>query len=173
MSIFERSADVGASEEVRTRVNQRSLHRLATVRSLQRMSRCTVARRMNVDVAEIRRQEEETSDLSLGVLYQWQKILDVPIAELLVDSDGSLSQPLRQRAQLIRLMKTALSLLEKADSRSERRMAQILVDQLIAVMPELESISAWNVVGTRRTLDELGVAAVRTFPEHLLVERRA
>ena len=35
------------------------LHRLATVRRSQGVSRRTLARRMNVDVAEIRRQEKK------------------------------------------------------------------------------------------------------------------
>ena len=111
---------------------------------------------MNVDVAEIRRQEEETSDLPLSVLYQWQKVLDVPIAELLVESEDSLSQPLLQRAQLVRLMKTALALLEQADNEATRAMAQTLVDQLVEVMPELQGISAWHAVGRRRTPGRVG-----------------
>jgi len=159
--------------KLRVSLNRRALHRLATVRRVQGISRPTLARHMNVDVAEIRRQEAETSDLPLSVLYEWRKILDVPISELLVDSDGSLSQPLQQRAQLIRLMKTALSLLEQANTAPERLMAQNIVDQLTEIMPELEGVSAWNVVGIRRTLDEVGAAALRMVPEDLLHQRRA
>ena len=84
------------------------------------------------------------------MLYEWQKALDVPIAELLVESEDSLSQPLVQRAQLVRLMKTALAILEQADNEATRRMAQTLVDQLVEVMPELQGISAWHAVGKRR-----------------------
>jgi hypothetical protein len=58
-------------------------------------------------------------------------------------------------------MKTALSLLREANSKATRVMAQALVDQLIEVMPELQGVSAWNIVGTRRSLDELGVTALR------------
>jgi len=104
------------------------------------------------------------------VLYKWQKVLDVPIAELLVESEYSLSQPLMQRAQLVRLMKTALALLEKARSKATRAMAQTLVDQLIEVMPELQGISAWKSVGKRRTLDDLGVTASRTLSEDVFLE---
>jgi hypothetical protein len=116
---------------------------------------------MNVDVEEIRCQEEETNDLPLSALCAWQKVLDVPMAELLVESKDALSQSLAQRAQLVRLMKTALSLLREANSKATRVMAQALVDQLIEVMPELQGVSAWNIVGTRRSLDELGVTALR------------
>ena len=170
MSIVEYSANTGGSREVRVSVNHRVLHRLATVRRLQGLSRRTVARRMNVEVEEIRRQEQETNDLPLSVLYEWQKALDVPMAELLVDSGESLSQPLMQRAQLVRLMKTALAILEQADNENTRGMAQSLVDQLVEVMPELQGIGAWHAVGTRRRLNELGVAAMRTISEEAFID---
>jgi len=124
---------------------------------------------MNVSMAEIRRQEKEDNDLPLSVLYEWHKILEVPMAELLVESDGRLSQPLKQRAELVRLMKTALAILEQAEKDSERRMAQSLVDQLIEVMPQLQGVSAWNAVGARRSLDECGVAALRTLSEDVFL----
>ena len=146
----------------------RSLHRLAAVRRLQHMSRRALARRMHVEPAEIRRQEE-ADDLPLHVLYEWQKALDVPVAELLVEPQDALSQPLLQRAQLVRLMKTALSLLEQANNEAGRVMAQALVDQLIEVMPDLRGLSAWNAVGTRRTLNDLGVAALRTLSEDVFL----
>jgi hypothetical protein len=66
-------------------------------------------------------------------------------------------------------MKTALALLEKADSKATRAMAQTLVDQLIEVMPELQGISAWKAVGKRRSLDELGAAAWRTLSEDVFL----
>jgi len=145
------------------------MHRLATVRRLQGVSRRTLALRMRVSVAEIRRQENETNDLPLSVLYEWHKILEVPMVELLVESDDSLSQPLIQRAQLVRLMKTASAILEQAEKEPERCLAQTLVDRLIEVMPELQGVSAWNAVGTRRSLNELGVAALRTLSEDVFL----
>jgi len=171
MSIVEHSGGIRAFGEDRVRVNQRALHRLAAVRRLQSISRSMLARHMNVDVAEIRRQEE-ANDLPLNVLYEWQKVLDVPIAELLVEPQDSISQPFMQRAQLVRLMKTALTLLELAGQRSERLMAQTLVDHLIGVMPELQGVSAWNAVGTRRTLGEFGVTALRTVSVRVCLKRR-
>jgi len=170
MSIVEYSVGADASVESIVSANHRALHRLGTVRRLQGVSRRTVARLLNVEVAEIRRQEEETSDLSLRVLYQWQKVLDVPVAELLVESEDSLSQPLMQRAKLVRLMKTALALVEQADDEATLAMAQTLVDQLIEVMPELQGISAWNVAGRRRGLNELGIAAARTMAEDIFID---
>ncbi len=169
MSIVEDSTGSNATGEVPVPANHHVLHRLAAVRRLQGISRRTLARRLNVEVVEIRRQEE-TNDLPLSVFYEWQKALDVPIAELLVESGDSLSQPLMQRAQLVRLMKTALALLEQADNEATRRMAQSLVDQLVEVMPELQGISAWHAVGKRRRLDELGIAATRTLSDDVFIE---
>jgi transcriptional regulator with XRE-family HTH domain len=170
MSIVEYTASTSVSGGMTVPTRRRTLHRLATVRRLQGISRRTVARRMNLDVSEIRRQEDESSDLPLSVLYEWQKALDVPVAELLVESKDSLSEPLLQRAQLVRLMKTALALVEQADSDGTRAMAQSLVDQLIEVMPELQGISAWHAVGKRRRLDELGIAAIRTLSDDVFID---
>jgi transcriptional regulator with XRE-family HTH domain len=170
MSIVD-NVDTRVSTEDRYPAPRRLLHRLATVRRLEGISRRALAQRMKVDVTRIRRQEE-ASDLPLSVLYQWHKVLDVPIAELLVESEYSLSQPLVRRAQLVRLMKTAMALLEEADSKPTRTMAQTLVDQLLEIMPALQGIVGWNATGTFRTLDDLGVAALRTLsmeacPNHL------
>ncbi len=170
MSIVEYSAGSNAGGDACLPANHRTLHRLAKVRRLQGISRRTLAKHMNVDVAEIRRQEEETSDLLLSVLYEWQKVLDVPIAELLVETEDALSQPLLRRAQLVRLMKTALALVEQADNDGTRRMCQMLVDELIRVMPDLQGISAWHAVGKRRRTDELGIAATRTLSDDVFTD---
>jgi len=163
MSNVEDSVDTDDSVKENFPTQRPVLHRLATVRRLQGISRRMLARRLNVDVSEIRRQERETSDLPLGVLYEWQKVLNVPLVELLVEPGDSLSQPLMQRAQMVRLMKTALALVGKARSKALHAMAQTLVDQLIEIMPELRGINAWHAVGERRALHELGMAAKRTL----------
>ena len=146
------------------------LHRLAAVRQLQGISRRAIARRLNVDIAEIRRQENEFSDLPLSKLYQWQKALEVPVGELLVESDDSLSEPLMKRAQLVRLMKTALAILEQAEQEPVHLMAQTLIDQLTEMMPELRGVSPWHAVGKRRRLDELGMAAERGLSDEVFLD---
>ena len=102
--------------------------------------------------------------MMLSALYAWQEVLDAPIAELLVESEEPLSAPVLRRAQMVRLMKTAGAILERAQQPSIRRMAQMLVDQLCEVMPELKGVSPWHAVGRRRTQDELGQAAYRRIP---------
>ena len=169
MSIVEYSAGTDVFRDSFLPENHRALHRLGVVRRSQGISLATVARRLKVSLAEIRRQEEG-NDLPLRVLYEWQKILDVPVAELLVEAEDSLSQSLMLRAQLVRLMKTALALVEHAYNKSTLRMAQALVDQLVEIMPELQGIAAWNAIGKHRRLDELGVAATRTMSKDIFIE---
>jgi len=142
----------------------RPLHRLAEVRRRQGITRRTLARRLNTDVATVKLLEQPTSDLLLSTLYAWQEVLDAPVAELLVESEEPLSAPVLKRAQMVRLMKTAGAILERASQPSIRRMAQMLVDQLCEVMPELKGVSPWHAVGRRRTQDELGQAAYRRIP---------
>ena len=69
---------------------------------------------------------------------------------------------------MVKLMKTAVALLEKADNPQSRRLAQMLFDQLVEIMPELKDIGPWHSVGQRRTLDEYGRAVERVMPDDLL-----
>jgi transcriptional regulator with XRE-family HTH domain len=142
---------------------KRPLHRLAEVRRLQGVTRRTVARRLNTDISTVKQQEQSASDLPLSVLYQWQAALEVPISELLVESEEALSAPVMKRAQLVRLMKTAAAILERSQQPAIRRMAQMLAEQLVEIMPELQTVSPWHAVGRRRTQDELGQAAQRSL----------
>ena len=91
-------------------VVERPLQRLAVVRQLQGISRRTVARRLNIDVEQVRQLEHETVDIPLSALYAWQKALEVPLAELLFESGDSLASPVLERSQLVRLMKTGSGL---------------------------------------------------------------
>jgi transcriptional regulator with XRE-family HTH domain len=139
----------------------RPLHRLGAVRRLQKLSRRSIARRLNVDVSMVKQQEEETSDLQLSTLYKWQQALEVPVAELLVDDEALLSPSVMKRARMVRLMKTVLSILERSNQPAIRRMAENLKSQLVELMPELKGVTAWNAVGQRRRLNEYGRAAER------------
>jgi transcriptional regulator with XRE-family HTH domain len=138
------------------------LHRIASVRRRQGVALRTVARVLNIEIEEAARQEQEDSDLPLSVLQQWQAVLDVPISELLVESDESLSAPVMERARLVRVMKTAATILEKADSSRIRKLSQTLMEQLVEIMPELEGIGPWHeYAGPRRRRDECGRIAER------------
>jgi transcriptional regulator with XRE-family HTH domain len=143
----------------------RRLHRIRTVRRQQGISLRTAARHLGSNIREIRSQENESNDLRLSELYRWQEALDVPLEELLVESESPLSRPVLERAKLIRVMKTAAAILELAPSTQVARLAARLVDQLVELMPELKEVSPWHSVGQRRGSDEFGQVAQRRIPE--------
>lgn len=161
---------LGNPDGLKFPAGKRPLHRVGTVRRLQGITRRTVARHLNVEVAQVKLQEQETADMSLSQLYEWQKALDVPIAELLVEAGDPLSPPVLKRAQLVRIMKTALAIIEEAKQTRIRRMAQTMVEQLVEIMPELEGISPWHAVGKRRRRDDYGVAAERRLSEDVFLD---
>lgn len=132
------------------------LHRIQEVRRLQGMSLRTAARQLNTDIRSIRAQEQASTDLKLSDLYRWQQALEVPVGELLVEDDDPLSRPVRERAAMVKVMKTARTLVETAPSGGVRTMAENLVEQLLSLMPELAEVSPWHTVGQRRGLDEMG-----------------
>ncbi len=78
------------------------LHRIRTVRLQQGASLRSVARNSGVDIRQLRLQEQESTDVRLSDLHKWQKALDVPLAELLVEPDANLSQPVMDRARMVR-----------------------------------------------------------------------
>ena len=143
----------------------RRLHRIRTVRRQQGISLRTAARHLGSNIREIRSQENESNDLRLSDLYRWQEALDVPLEELLVESERPLSRPVLERAKLVRVMKTAAAILELVPSTQVARLATRLVDQLVELMPELKGVAPWHSVGQRRGSDEFGQVAQRRIPE--------
>jgi transcriptional regulator with XRE-family HTH domain len=143
---------VSVSPKTRTPV----LHRIRDVREQQGISLRTAARNLGLEMRTVRAQEEGTADLHLSDLYRWQEALEVPISELLVEDHEPLSRPVMERAHMLRVMKTAKSILEKGTSPVVQRLATMLVEQLSAIMPELTEVTPWNSVGHRRSSDELG-----------------
>ena len=107
-------------------------------------------------MSTVRAQEDETQDLRISDLMRWQKVLGVPLQDLLVDSETPLSRPVMERARMVRLMKTAAALKDNVEDESSQRMVTMLIQQLVEIMPELEEVSAWHSVGQRRSLDEYG-----------------
>ena len=111
---------------------------------------------LRTSVRELEVEEDETSDLRLSRVYWWQSVLEVPVSELLVDSNSPLSAPVLERARLVRIMKTVAAIAEKAESSSIKRLAQTLASQLVEMMPELEGVSPWHNVGQRRHAGRAG-----------------
>lgn len=146
----------------------RPLHRIREVRLEQGVSLRTAARRLGTDIRTVRAQEHPQSDLTLSQFFAWQAVLEVPIEDLLAEPGIPLSRPVMERARMIRLMKTVMSIQEMADSDAVSRFAQTLVEQLVEVMPELSEVSSWHNVGQRRSLSELGRVAECPIPDSFL-----
>jgi len=137
---------------------QKRLHRLADVRQQQGVTLRNVARRLGVEISVVRRQEQETCDLRISDLLGWQEVLEVPIAELLVEAEGQLSGPVLERSRMVKLMKTAAAIREQTDGTATHRLANMLIGQILEIMPELQDVSPWHHAAQRRTLDDVGRA---------------
>jgi len=146
------------------------LHRIGEVRMQQGSSLRSVSRKMNLTVQEVREQENSTTDLRITDLLKWQEVLEVPLTDLLIDSEGPLSEPVCERARMLRIMKTAKAIQEGAHNRSIIRLANMLIDQLVEIMPELSDVSAWHTVGQRRTQDEVGRIVERSIPDNFFTD---
>jgi transcriptional regulator with XRE-family HTH domain len=142
------SADLGAPAAL--------YHRLAEVRREQGVSMRSMSRRLGVDPQQLRQQESPDFDLRLSELHRWQAALEVPLVDLLVEPQDDFACPVQQRAQLLKIMKTALAISELATQPRVSRLAQMLREQLVTLMPELEQVSAWPNYGGRRPADEMG-----------------
>ena len=138
----------------------RKLHRLAEVRQQQGVTERTMARRLGMDLKSYRKLEDPTCDLTLSQVMALQAALDVPIADLLEDHH-TLSRPTQERAKLLKVMKTAVALREAKITPRADRMAQMLCEQLVDLMPELAEVSGWPQFGARR-----GVSAIGTALQH-------
>lgn len=145
--------DSAHGEEVRS---HSPTNRIRHVREQQGVSLRTAARRMKMDIRSVREQENEFSDLRISQLQHWQEILEVPLIDLLDEPGGPLSRPVMQRAKLLRIMKTAVSVAENTSEEPVQRFAQMLREQLIDLMPELKDVPGWHSIGQRRGLDEMG-----------------
>jgi len=99
---------------------------------------------------------------------RWQQVLEVPVAELLVEGEGQLSGPVLERSRMVKLMKTVAAIRERSRDQGIVRMVEMLVDQILEIMPELADVTPWHSVGQRRTGEDLGRAARMVVSEELL-----
>jgi hypothetical protein len=151
--------------QVQVSSEQKPLHRIAVVRRRQGISVRSAARRLRISIDQVRLQEDPANDMLLSELLRWQQALDVPLPDLLLESDGPLSEPIKTRARLLRIMKTVRAIKETATSSSIQRFTTMLEHQLVELMPELKDVAAWHSIGQRRSLDELGRTAERVIPD--------
>lgn len=140
-------------------------HRIEEVCQQQGATARAISRKMEIGVNEIRRQGDPHTDLRISDLLRWQQVLEVPLVDLLVDNEGPLSEPVTRRANMLRVMKTAKAIQESTHDRAVKRLADMLVSQLVEIMPELSDVSAWHTVGQRRTQSDLGRIVERSIPD--------
>jgi transcriptional regulator with XRE-family HTH domain len=129
----------------------RNLQRVAEAREQQGFSLRTISRRTGIDLKTLRTHEVPTTDLKLSELHAWQLALEVPLADLIVDDLQPLSSPVRDRASLVRIMKTVVAIKEAGGSPRIQRLADMLFEQMVSLMPELKEIGAWPQHGGRRS----------------------
>jgi len=142
-------------------------HRIAEVRCQQGVTLRNVARRLGVPLPVVRRQEQPGCDLRLSELLRWQEVLEVPVAELLVEGEGQLSGPVLARSRMVKLMKTAAAIRDRAQDPNVVRMVTMLVEQILEIMPELADVTPWHSVGQRRTREDLGRTARTVVSEEM------
>ncbi len=141
----------------------RPWHRLSTIRREQGLSLTTIAKKLGVEIAEARRQEQETTDLPISQLYRWREILETSIGDLVIEPDEIPTNPIKNRSQLVKMMKSVQTILETTKENGTRIMAEMLAAQLTDLMPELKNITAWPSIGQAREHRDLGQAAYRRF----------
>ena len=138
----------------------RPLHFIASTLRKQNATLAGCARRLGLALSEAEAQTRPDADLTLSQLYAWRDVLDVPTSELL-PLDEVVPDPIRNRALLLRTMKTARQLQEASRGARLEPVVASLVDQLIELMPELAEVSAWPTVGQSRAPREPGAATRR------------
>lgn len=164
--------DIGSDTTIRRAIERptNGLQKLNSARRRQGLSIRCVAQRLGRTVSEVRAQEDEQADMLVSELYRWQAALEVPIEELLAEPEDSLSTMVSVRAQLLKVMKTAMAIRRQARSEGERRLARLLTEQLLEIMPELKEVSGWPAVGHRRRADEVGRIGENPISEDWLHE---
>jgi len=145
-------------------VQKKTYHRVSAARQSQGISISSATKRLGWRRQRVIASENASFDLTISELLQWQQALDVPLHELLVEPEQSLSRPVMERAQLLRLMKTTRTLGEIVTSIRAKRLILRLIDELVEMMPELRDARAWPTPRDSRN-GNFGMTAERTFTQ--------
>lgn len=154
------SAQTLRPERRRSANSTQPLHFIASTLRKQNATLAGCARRLGLTPAEAAAQIRPDADLTLSQLYAWRAVLDVPTSEL-IPFDDVVPDPIRNRALLLRTMKTARQLQNLSRGTRLEPAVASLVDQLIELMPELAETPAWPTVGQSRAPRETGSATRR------------
>lgn len=157
---------------------KRRLNRIREVRREQGVSSRRAAQLMGIPIEQLRHEEEESTDLRLSQVYEWQRLLEVPVSDLLVEPHAPLSAPVLRRAQLLRLMKSVQAVMERSTQPGVQRLAQTMVNQLIEIMPELKDVTPWHSLDRQtqnqnsRVLEQSYLSTPEPSTEHSAEETR-
>lgn len=122
--------------------SQRSLHCIGQVRRAEGVSHRSLLGRLeslgwSFTLAEVQELDDPTTDMQLALLYDLQTIFDIPLNELLgCELNGGFISVIH-RVQLERIAEMASEILAQANEKSTQCMAQVLVDQIKELDPDL------------------------------------
>lgn len=139
------------------------LHRIDRACLRRGISAEAAAGWLNLEPSEVQEQLDQQSDMKLSQLYEWQELLGAPLTELLVDPDDVLADPVQAQAELGKIMEAAISIKKGSRQASTRRLAIMLIEQLIELAPKLESVRPSNHGAAPGTTEE-AAATVRPVP---------
>ncbi len=128
-----------------------NLQRVAEARKQQGFSLRTIARRTGIDLRTLRAHENPKTDMKLSELRAWQLALELPMVDLIEDDLQPLSSPVKDRAMLVKIMKTVVAIKEAGGPPRVQRLATMLFEQMVELMPELQEVGGWPQHGSRRT----------------------
>ena len=138
---------------------QPTLNRIQEVRLTEDVTLGTIARKMGKTASQLKKEECPEADLRISDLVRWQSALNVPLIDLLVEPEYGVSDMIRTRGCLVRVTKTANSILRNSQTPEMQYLAQTLIDQLVEIMPELKDQGAWHDRGVPRPATEPGKIA--------------
>ncbi|MGI6401113.1 MAG: hypothetical protein ACOX0A_03225 [Thermoguttaceae bacterium] len=124
-------------------------HYIAEVLENQGFTVPQCARRLGISQKEAERQLDPKSNLTLEQLFDWSEVLEAPLPELL-PFDASTSDPIRNRAVLLRIMKTARQIQRMSRDTPIEYVAATLISQLLELVPDFDTIEPWPSVGKSR-----------------------
>lgn len=128
-----------------------NLQRVAEARQQQGFSLRTISRRTGIDLRTLRSHEVPSTDMKLSELRAWQLALELPLVDLLEDDAQPLSSPVKDRANLVKIMKTVVAIKEAGGPPRVQRLASMLFEQMVELMPELKDVGGWPQHGSRRS----------------------
>jgi hypothetical protein len=139
------------------------------VRRRESIALRSVSKKLGIPARQLQSLENEFEDLPISMIYRWAQALKVPVHELLLedqlDDESAIAPSLRDRARMVRIMKTVEAIRVATEHSGVSRLVDNLREQLLQIMPELGSITSWPQYGRRRSGEDYGRTALQVFPD--------